>query len=165
MKTIAQHPSTVEYLETLRQALQRDTALRQAACQARTRYAGEAKRIGKGLVIALNGGVTIATNGTATVQSASDPEVVYHVSTDVCDCPDFERAPDGRCKHRYAVCLVKRAQKALAHRFFASYTAPDGTVHGGIVTRTPSGWLFCPEDGGDLLYAAAQALALGETCY
>lgn len=155
MATVAQITNTVQC----------DTALRHAAQQARTRYPGEATRIDKGLVIALNHGVTLRTHGSATVQSASDPEVVYHVAAGVCDCLDFPRAPEGRCKHRYAVCLVKRAQKTLdAERYYASYTDPAGIVHGGIVTRTPSGWLFIGDEGEEPLYAAAESLALGGNC-
>lgn len=161
--SIAETTSTVEF----------DVALHAAAKQARTRYAGESKRIDKGLVIALNGGVTFLPDGTAQVQSASDAEVVYHVAAGTCDCPDFTRAPDGRCKHRYAACLMKRAQKALAEqariaalaadtsRYYASYTDPAGCAHAGTVLRTPSGWLFWADDGGEPLYAATQALTLG----
>jgi len=173
MQTVPQHPSSVEYAEDLRQALQRDCALRQAAEQARSHYAGEVTRIDKGLVIALNGGVTLCPDGTAQVQSARDPEVVYTVRRGVCDCPDFQRAPDGRCKHRYSVCLVKHAQQTLdqaaqqatvaadTSRYYASYTSPAGTTHQGIATRTCQGWLFMSENGLDPFYAATQALVFG----
>lgn len=129
MTTVAQHPSTVEYLETLRQALQRDTTLRQLAAQARTRYAGEQGRIDRGLGIALNGGVTLHADGSADVQSASDPEIVYHVAHGTCDCPDFQRAPDGRCKHRFSVCLVKKARKIT--EYYTTNTESQGLVMGG----------------------------------
>ena len=45
-----------------------DAALRGLATQARTRYAGEAARIDRGLVIALKGGVMLHADGTATVR-------------------------------------------------------------------------------------------------
>jgi len=174
--SIPETTGTVEYTEKLRQALQRDCALRQAAQQARTRYAGEVKRIDKGLVIALNGGVTLLPNGTAQVRSASDAEIVYHVAAGTCDCPDYSRAPDGRCKHRYAACLVRKAQKALAEqarlaalaadtrRYYASYSDPAGITHVGTVVRTPSGWLFVGDDGEEPLYVADAAVALGGQC-
>lgn len=136
-----------------------DTALRTLAAQARTRYAGEAARIDRALVIALNGGVTLNADGSADVQSCSNAEVVYHVHQGVCDCPDFQRAPGGRCKHRFAVCLVKKAQRP-AVRHYARYTAPDGTAHDGIATQTGQGWLFVAEDGLDPLFAASAALVL-----
>lgn len=121
--------STTEYTEKLRQALQRDTALRQLAAQATARYAGEKARIDRGLVLALNGHVTVNADGSADVLSGSGAEVAYHVAHGACDCPDFTRAPDGRCKHRYAVCLVKKALKAMAH--YTTTTPSQGLVLGG----------------------------------
>ena len=94
--------------------VQFDAALRAAATLARSRYAGEHARIERGLVIALNSGVTLHADCTATVQSSSDPEVQYRIVAGVCDCPDSTRAPDGRCKHWYAWVLVRKAQGILA---------------------------------------------------
>jgi hypothetical protein len=121
--------STTEYTEKLRQALQRDTTLRQLAAQATTRYAGEKARIDRGLVLALNGHVTLHQDGTASVQSGTDAEVVYHVAHGTCDCPDASRATEGRCKHRWAKCLVKRAMQAGA--YYTSTTPAQGLVLGG----------------------------------
>ena len=103
MQTIAQPMHTVEF----------DAALRRLAAQARTRYAGETARIDRGLVIALNRGVTLQADGTALVQSQSDAEVLYRVNGH-CDCPDASRAPEGHCKHRWAKCLTKRAISLIA---------------------------------------------------
>jgi hypothetical protein len=127
MKYVAE--TTIEYTEKLRQALQRDTTLRTLAAQAATRYAGEKARIDRGLVLALNGHVSVNADGTADVLSGSGAEVAYHVAHGTCDCPDFTRAPDGRCKHRYAVCLVKKATKAMA--YYTSTTEAQGLVLGG----------------------------------
>ena len=121
--------TTNEYTEQLRQALQRDTTLRQLATQATARYAGEKARIDRGLVLALNGHVTVNADGSADVLSGSGAEVAYHVAHGTCDCPDFTRAPEGRCKHRYAVCLVKKATKAAA--YYTSTTDSQGLVLGG----------------------------------
>lgn len=141
-----------------------DNALRAAAVRACTRYAGEAARIERGLVLALNGAVTLHADGTASVQSASDAEVVYRVNGH-CDCPDASRAPEGRCKHRWAKALVKKGSTALAAtRYYASYTAPDGTVQVGIATLTAHGWLFVGDAGEEPLYAAHEALVLGGNC-
>lgn len=149
MQTIPETLTTVQF----------DTALRTLAAQARTRYAGEAARLDRGLCLALNGHVTLHADGSADVQSGASAEVVYHVHQGVCDCPDFQRAPGGRCTHRFAVCLVKKAQRP-ALRYFALYTAPDGTAHDGIATQTGQGWLFVAEDGLDPLFAASAALLL-----
>jgi hypothetical protein len=120
--------TTTEYTEKLRQALQRDTTLRQLAAQATTRYAGEKARIDRGLVLALNDHVTLHADGTASVQSGTDAEIVYTVNGH-CDCPDVARAPEGRCKHRWAKCLVKRAHQAAA--YYTSTTDSQGLVLGG----------------------------------
>jgi hypothetical protein len=149
MATIPETTTTVQF----------DATLRTLAEAAHARYAGEAARIDRGLVIALNGGVTLHQDGTASVQSCSNTEVVYHVAHGTCDCPDFQRAPGGRCKHRFAVCLVKKAQRQ-AVRHYALYTAPDGTAHDGIATQTGQGWLFVAEDGLDPLFASSAALVL-----
>ena len=175
MATLPESTATVQF----------DTTLRTLAAQARTRYAGEQARIDRGLVIALNGGVTLqadgaglergvvfARNGGVTLQadgaalvsSQRDDEVFYIVRDGQCDCPDFSRAPGGRCKHRFAVCLVKRVQQQVREaqtvRHYALYTAPDGTAHDGIATQTGQGWLFVAEDGMDPLFASHAALVL-----
>lgn len=111
--------------------VQFDAALRTLAGQARTRYAGEHARIDRALVIALNGGVTLTPDGSAAVQSSANAEVTYHVHQGVCDCPDFPRAPEGRCKHRYAACLVRKALKATA--YYATTTDRQGLVLGGHI--------------------------------
>jgi len=165
MQTVAQTVTTVQF----------DTALRQMADRARTRYAGEAARIDRGLVIALNGGVTLHRDGTASVQSCSNAEVVYHVAHGTCDCPDFQRAPEGRCKHRYAVCLVKKAQvqaaeEQAAQTYYATYTTPDGEVLQGTARWIPQstapwlpgdGWLFLSETEEAYFTGRAHALVLG----
>jgi hypothetical protein len=160
--------TTTEYTEKLRQALQRDTTLRQLAAQATTRYAGEQARIDRGLVLALNGHVTLHADGTASVQSGTDAEVVYTVNGH-CDCPDVARAPESRCKHVWAKCLVKRAIKSLAEaeaiantkHFFATYYPPSGEMVSGIAEHTANGWLFIGDEGQEPQYVAVQALCLG----
>jgi hypothetical protein len=158
MTTIHETSSTVQF----------DTALRQMADRARTRYAGEAARIDRALVIALNGGVTLHQDGTASVQSCSRAEVVYHVAHGTCDCPDFSRAPEGRCKHRYAVCLAKKAQVQVASSpgrptYYATYTTPDGLVLQGTAqwVEDDAGWLFIDETDQAYLTQRAHALVLG----
>jgi hypothetical protein len=86
----------------------RDATLRALAAQVATRYAGEQGRLDRGLVLALNDHVTIHPDGTAHIQSGTDAEVVYRLNGH-CDCYDSKRAPEGRCKHRWAACLVKLA--------------------------------------------------------
>jgi hypothetical protein len=92
---------------------QRAQELRWAATVYRQFYAGEEGRLGRGLEIALNEGVTFHGH-QARVRSSSDPEVAYQVQETHCDCPDFGRAPGGRCKHRWAVFLTRVAAARLA---------------------------------------------------
>ncbi len=121
----------------------RDAALRTLAAAATERYAGEQVRISKGLVIALNHGATLQADGTATVQSQTEPELVYTVNGH-CDCPDATHgAPDGRCKHRWAKTFSVRAL-ALA--------APVETL------ATLSEQLYGPQAAA----AAAQRTACGQ---
>ncbi len=90
-----------------------DTALRTLAAQATTRYPGEQARIDKALLLALQGQVTLHTDGTATVQSGSNATMRYTVRQGACECYDFSHAPDGRCKHVWSRCLVRKAQKLV----------------------------------------------------
>lgn len=96
-----------------------DSAIKQAAACAREKYAGEDKRIGKGLLIALNRGVKLGPEWTGSelslVQSDSNREVFYNVraSSRWCDCPDHSNAPGGRCKHVWAVYFCRIAHTAL----------------------------------------------------
>ena len=94
-----------------------------------------------------------------------DPEVTYAVNGG-CDCPDAARAPEGRCKHRYAVALMRAATKLLAEataqRYHAQYTSPAGEQILGIATRDEHSriTLFVPEDGREPLFPAPEALVL-----
>ena len=118
MSTVHETSSTIQF----------DTTLRTLERAARKAYPAEHGRLMRGLVLALNGHVTLHADGTASVKSGSDAEVVYTVNGH-CDCPDASRAPEGRCKHRWAKCLVKRAQQAGA--YYTSTTDAQGLVLGG----------------------------------
>ncbi len=48
------------------------------------------------------------------VVTSSSGETAYTVNG-ACTCPDYGRAPGGRCKHRLAVALFKRCHAALDH--------------------------------------------------
>ena len=88
-----------------------DRLLRQAATMLRTYYPGEDSRLGRGLELALNNAVRLGwAHGepTAQVDSSTDREVYYTIKDTHCDCPD-QSAPGGRCKHRFAVALMRMA--------------------------------------------------------
>ena len=125
-----------------------DTALRALAVKAAERYPGEQGRIDRGLALAFNGHVTLAQDGTATVRSSRDGEVDYIVRPGYCDCPDFPNAPDHRCKHRWAVALVRKAQKQMAPRTSTrlAYHAWYKEVHGTAI-RDEQGAVWFLRDG------------------
>lgn len=129
-----------------------DTALRTLATRAHSRYAGEGARIDRGLILALNGHVALLADGSAVVRSEKDQEVFYHVAQHQCDCPDSTRAPQGRCKHRYAACLMKKAHRAeetaaATMQWYARLLNDARGEVSGIATYTPTGWIFTPENG------------------
>ena len=103
-----------------------------------------------------------------SVQSGTDAEVVYTVNGH-CDCPDVARAPEGRCKHRWAKCLVKRAtaevnaQQPQVPTYYASYYTADGVCFQGTARpRVGLGWIFhSAEEDFTLHCADAQNLVLG----
>jgi hypothetical protein len=107
-----------------------DTDLRALAATATTRYPGEQARIARGLLLALNGHVALLPDGTATVRSGKDAEVQYEVRQGHCDCQDFARAPDGRCKHRWSVAFLK---KAAPRRPRIAYHATYKGAHGQAI--------------------------------
>src|SRR5262245_5596238 len=87
-----------------------DIALRQAARTLTQQLPLEKLRIDRGLVLALNGAASY-DHDRWYVCSASDPEVRYRLGPEGCDCPDRQRAPDGRCKHYLAVYLTHAAMQ------------------------------------------------------
>lgn len=89
-----------------------DTALRRIAADVRD-AAPEAKRLDRGLLIALNRRVDLHEDGSADVQSDSDLEVFYHINAGMCECHDWSRAPEHMCKHRYSVALWCAALDAV----------------------------------------------------
>jgi hypothetical protein len=52
-------------------------------------------------------------NGSAVVNSCSDPQRVYHIQGNQCDCRDYAQAPRHYCKHRLALALLIRVHEVL----------------------------------------------------
>ena len=123
-----------------------DTALRALAVRAAERYPGEQGRIERGLLLALNGHAIPLDIGVYSVLSGTDNEVRYTVWKGHCDCADFARAPEGRCKHRWAVTLVKRAHAASTYTRIA-YHAQYHASYGQAIRDTQGGvWFFADDD-------------------
>jgi hypothetical protein len=137
MSSVAQTQTVVQF----------DDALRALAARATERYPGEVRRIEKALLIALNGGVTLFPDGTADVKSQTDAEIIYRVQQAQCDCPDFRRTP--HCKHVWARCLVRKAQKMATPKGIKriAYHATYKGVHGQAI-RDEAGivWFISDDD-------------------
>jgi hypothetical protein len=72
-------------------------------------------RVEKAVALVLNGDIAYdPQTGTALVNSCSDATKVYRVRGKVCECPDYERAPQGLCKHVTGLMLLVRTEQALA---------------------------------------------------
>jgi hypothetical protein len=125
------------------------TALRTLATQAITRYPGEQARIDRGLILALNGHAIPLELGTYSVLSSCDAEVHYCVTRGHCDCPDAPQAPDGRCKHRWAVALVRRAHRLTTYPRIA-YHATYKSEH-GMAIRDEQGRVWFQGDNDVLV--------------
>jgi hypothetical protein len=63
--------------------------------------------------------------GAWQVGSCSDPAKVYHVQGTTCDCHDWERAPQHRCKHLLAVMIVIRVREVLEAEAAQGPTSDD----------------------------------------
>jgi hypothetical protein len=108
------------------------SAVALAATKARQALPECHTRIDKAVELVLNNAVELLDNGQAMVASQSrGGEVTYHLANGMCDCPDYERAPAGQCKHRIARGLVLRAMQLAKELGQGSHTVtmtPE-TVH------------------------------------
>lgn len=86
-------------------------ALAAALASALTAYAEHAIIL-KGFAIALKGDVTLGQDGVHQVMSQSHPGEWYKIGSR-CPCRASSTAPGNRCKHLFAIALVKKA-KAIA---------------------------------------------------
>jgi hypothetical protein len=142
-----------------------ELALLIAAKQAKETYPTETARIDAGVALVITGGVELV-EGTrvAIVRSEHEAGKQYRVNG-VCNCPDSHyRAPDGRCKHRWAKALYIRARRegATWAVYGAQYEAPSGECVMGTACWVPAkgAWAFVPEDGREPLYPAIAMLTL-----
>jgi hypothetical protein len=145
----------------------------------------EAARIQRGHAIALQGDVRCYGSGLAEVQSQSQSQTTtWYVVNGRCYCPDSGRAPQGRCKHRWAAWVLTWAQTHLAQQNGASapqapktlYHIPrwkcyEATYQGPCTAMQPVNgiaklleadrFFFQPDHGGYGWEAAYHEVALG----
>jgi hypothetical protein len=108
-------------MDTVAQSSPLLQALRYSAHVAMARYpdAHDTSRIARGLALAEHGHVTLHADQTATVRSQSGHGTYRTNGT--CTCPDYASAEGGRCKHRFAVSLLRHATRLLARARYAVY--------------------------------------------
>jgi hypothetical protein len=83
-----------------------------------------AGRVEKALALALAGDVEILPDGGGRVASQRDGQTIYYITNGHCTCKDYASAPDGWCKHRLSVALVRRAWPLAKSQLDASNPAP-----------------------------------------
>ena len=112
-----------------------DIALRKTTVLALTAYPTDKKRIERGAQLVRDGHVTFEENGhTALVRSGSNPDRVYH-SNGSCECIGFTYAKNGRCSHRYAKSLLRKArtlyETMIGNTWYAAYADMHGIAYKG----------------------------------
>jgi hypothetical protein len=65
-------------------------------------------RVEKACKLVLGGDVELHSDGTALVNSLTHPTVAYMVAPGLCQCKDFDCAPEHLCCHRLAVGFSKK---------------------------------------------------------
>lgn len=143
-----------------------DDALRAATQCALTRYPEETRRILRGLQLARMGHVYLSP-GYAHVRSQTHDDVIYTVTRTGCTCISAKVAPEGRCKHRYSVWIVRKACMLQAHgpeprQYYATYRAPDGPQQGiAIWHEAEKRWIFRTDAYPHAHYVEIGDLTLG----
>jgi hypothetical protein len=70
-------------------------------------------RVEKATRLVLQGDVELHEDGTALVNSLTHPTLAYQVAPGLCQCKDYDRAPEHLCCHRLAVGFVRKIQAVL----------------------------------------------------
>lgn len=104
--------------------------LQYSAATAMKRYEDETARIAKAVELVVAGHVTFTPHGYAHVTSQTGHG--RYTCKSMCTCPDFFKAPGGRCKHRYAVSLLKHTHTILKVARYTVTTQADGSEIAGI---------------------------------
>jgi hypothetical protein len=89
--------------------------LAELADKARTTLPECNGRVEKAVALVLAGDIAYdPQTSTALVSSCSDPTKVYKVRGKVCECKDYDRAPQHLCKHVLGVMFLIRVEQTLA---------------------------------------------------
>src|SRR6516225_4607192 len=99
--------------------------LAEMAEKAKAKLPESTGRVEKAVALVLQGDIAYdAATSTALVNSCSDATKVYKVRGKVCECPDFERAPQHLCKHVLGVMFLIRLQQVLVAETPQNIEAP-----------------------------------------
>jgi hypothetical protein len=80
-------------------------------------------RIDKAIQIVLAGDIELLSDGRAIVGSQSQAAIQYVVNG-TCECPDAARPEiEGWCKHKIAVCILKRAERLARQKLYDALEA------------------------------------------
>jgi len=81
-------------------------------------------RAEKACKLVLGGDVALSDDGIALVGSLSTPTVTYQVAPGLCQCKDFDHAPEHLCCHRLAVGFARKVQELLPQAPHGETDAP-----------------------------------------
>lgn len=128
-------------------------AVQDVAARARLALPLDNGRIDRAVEIVLSGGVELFPDGHAVVASQSKPLTAYAVNGS-CACVDASQAPHGGlCKHKIAVCIVRRVRQILAAEAAEAQETPAPTA-----TIDPR-WLVILHGKQFILYSGLLAMA------
>jgi hypothetical protein len=87
-------------------------------------------RVERACRLVLGGDVELHEDGTAFVNSLSTPTLTYQVAPGLCQCKDFDRAPEHLCCHRLAAGFLRKllAQVPPAEETPAPVPLPEARV-------------------------------------
>jgi hypothetical protein len=98
-------------------------ALARLAAKAKAALPESNGRVEKAEALVLNHDIAYdAASGTALVGSGTEAQATYRVRGKVCECPDYDRAPNHLCKHVLGVMFLIRLEQELG---MAPQAAPD----------------------------------------
>lgn len=104
---------TMTSVAQIDQMTRRDFALLIAPTLCKARWEVCPKRLERAVAIVRQGNVRQVAPGTYEVQSQCQTGFAYVVSGQRCQCLDYDRAPNRRCKHVIAVELYRKVEALL----------------------------------------------------
>jgi hypothetical protein len=81
-------------------------------------------RVEKATRLVLAGDVELHTDGTALVHSLSEPTKAYQLKDGICQCRDWQQAPNNLCCHRLAVGFARKIEEVFPAQSTNAETEP-----------------------------------------